>query len=75
MSAVVCSECGGNMTAERVKLPGGRTRFTLTCDECWDSPVVEVTRRKLIEARMGNQIVPIGYINVPADEGDEPSCA
>jgi hypothetical protein len=68
MSAVICSECGGDMEAETVNLPDGRQRFTLTCTTCGDQPFVEFTRRKLIEMCFHDRMVPIGYINVPADE-------
>lgn len=64
MSAVVCV-CGGDMVAERIYLPDGRRRFTLTCELCWDG-VVEYSRRQPVEAIIGGEMVLVGYINVPA---------
>lgn len=64
MSAVVCV-CGGDMTVERVNMPDGRRRFTLTCDQCWDG-LVEYTRRQAVEAFVGGEKTLIGYIDVPA---------
>lgn len=53
------------MVAERVQLPDGRRRFTLTCDICWDG-IVEYSRREAVEAMCGGRLELIGYINVPA---------
>lgn len=65
MSAVVCSECGGDMTVERVQLPDGRRRLSLTCEECWDE-LVEYSRREPVEVMLGGELVLIGYISAPA---------
>jgi hypothetical protein len=53
------------MTAERVELPDGRRRFTLSCGVCWDS-TVEFSRPEVVTAMMGGQLVEIGTIRVPA---------
>lgn len=65
MSAVICSECGGDTTVERVALPDGRQRFTLTCDDYW-AGLVEYTRRESVDAWYNGKLEHIGYISVPA---------
>lgn len=67
MSAVVCSACGGAMRAERVTMADGRRRFTLTCDACWESPIVEYSRRRPVHAWFGGEFFLVGYINAPAE--------
>jgi hypothetical protein len=57
--------CGQDMTAERIELPDGRRKFTLSCEVCWDS-IVEFTRPHTVEAMHNGEMITIGTIRVPA---------
>lgn len=64
MTAVVC-QCGGDMVAERVQLPDGRQRFSLTCEVCWDG-IAEYSRPEEVRVMLRGEWVSVGTIRVPA---------
>jgi hypothetical protein len=57
--------CGQDMTAERIELPDGRRRFTLSCEVCWES-TVEFSRPEVITTMYRGNLITVGTIRVPA---------